>query len=72
MFEQPPPNFMNTIYSDDIREWMTLLLNRNPDERSNYAEIMKHSYIAMQKRLLAGAFIKKSLTSWANQVIDAL
>ena len=72
MFEHPPPNFVNADYSEEIREWMTLLLNKDPDERSSYAEITKHPYIEMQKRLLVGEFTKRSLKSWAKDVTAAV
>lgn len=72
VFERPAPNFTNSHYSDDIRQWMTLLLNKDLAERACYVTIMKHPYIEMQKRLLSGAYVRKSLKAWITDVVDSL
>ena len=51
---------------------MTLLLNKDLAERACYITIMKHPYIEMQKRLLSGAYVRKSLKGWITDVVDSL
>ena len=51
---------------------MTLLLNKDLAERACYVTIMKHPYIEMQKRLLSGAYVRKSLKAWITDVVDSL
>lgn len=71
VFEQPAPNFYNEIYSQEIRQWMTLILNKNPDQRACYEDILRHPYIEEKRKLLANESVQLNLKNWIVDVIDS-